>query len=92
MSGRTNPITKLVINLSSYNSLCSGRAEVNIMPWEDMMRSIKKGGKRTKWEQREPYAFWKGNPYVAKNRLELLKCNLSDQYDWNVRLYYQVID
>ncbi|MBA0656040.1 hypothetical protein Goklo_008440 [Gossypium klotzschianum] len=59
------------------------------MPWEDMLRAIKKGRKRTKWEQREPYAFWKGNPHVAKNRLDLMKCNLSDQYDWNVRLYYK---
>ncbi|MFQ6637032.1 hypothetical protein Gotur_012882 [Gossypium turneri] len=66
-----------------------GWAEVNIMPWEDMLRAIKKGRKRTKWEQREPYAFWKGNPHVAKNRLDLMKCNLSDQYDWNVRLYYK---
>ncbi|KAE8703685.1 Downstream target of A 2 [Hibiscus syriacus] len=66
-----------------------GWAEVKIMPWEDTLRAIKKGLKRLKWEEREPYAFWKGNPYVAEDRLDLMKCNLSDKYDWNVRLYHQ---
>ncbi|KAE8699736.1 Downstream target of A 2 [Hibiscus syriacus] len=66
-----------------------GWAEVNIMPWEQMLRAIKKGRERIKWEDREPYAFWKGNPYVAADRVDFLKCNLSDKNDWNVRLYKQ---
>ena len=74
-----------------FSLLCSGRAEVNIMPWEEMLRAIKKGNKRIKWEKREPYAYWRGNPYVAADRVDLLKCNFSDKYDWNVRLYTQVI-
>ncbi|GMI69637.1 hypothetical protein like AT5G23850 [Hibiscus trionum] len=66
-----------------------GWAEVNIMPWEDTLSAIKKGAERLKWEDREPYAFWKGNPYVAEHRLDLMKCNLTDKFDWNVRLFHQ---
>ncbi|MBA0634938.1 hypothetical protein Godav_028838, partial [Gossypium davidsonii] len=68
-----------------------GWAEVNIKPWEETLRAIKKGRERIKWEKREPYAYWKGNPYVAKDRVDLLKCNLSDKNDWNVRIYKQVL-
>ncbi|XVE73884.1 hypothetical protein DITRI_Ditri11bG0154400 [Diplodiscus trichospermus] len=66
-----------------------GWAEVNIMPWEHMLRAIKEGNKRIKWEKRVPYAYWKGNPHVSVERMDLLKCNLSDEYDWKVRLYKQ---
>ncbi|XP_022759545.1 O-glucosyltransferase rumi-like [Durio zibethinus] len=66
-----------------------GWAEVNIMPWEEMLKAIKKGNERVKWEERTPYAYWRGNPYVAADRVDFLKCNLSDKYDWNVRLYSQ---
>ncbi|KAK8509621.1 hypothetical protein V6N12_001706 [Hibiscus sabdariffa] len=66
-----------------------GWAEVNIMPWEYTLRAIKKGTERLKWKDREPYAFWKGNPYVAEDRLDLMKCNVSDKFDWNVRLFHQ---
>ena len=31
-----------------FTLLCSGRAEINIMPWEEMLRAIKKGNKRIK--------------------------------------------
>lgn len=39
---------------------------------------------------REPYAYWKGNPAVAETRQELMKCNVSDNQDWNARVYAQV--
>lgn len=39
---------------------------------------------------REPYAYWKGNPAVAVTRQELLNCNVSDKQDWNARVYIQV--
>lgn len=39
---------------------------------------------------REPYAYWKGNPVVAETRMDLLKCNVSDKQDWNARVYAQV--
>ncbi|XVF80042.1 hypothetical protein PTKIN_Ptkin15bG0038800 [Pterospermum kingtungense] len=66
-----------------------GWAEINIMPWEEMLRAIKKGNERIKWKNRVPYAYWKGNPYVSEDRVDLMKCNLSDKYDWDVQLYSQ---
>ncbi|XVF33359.1 hypothetical protein REPUB_Repub17cG0161700 [Reevesia pubescens] len=66
-----------------------GWAEIDIMPWEEKLKAIKKGNERIKWEDRVPYAYWKGNPFVAEDRKDLLNCNLSDEYDWNVRLYSQ---
>ncbi|KAE8733329.1 Downstream target of A 2 [Hibiscus syriacus] len=66
-----------------------GWAEVKILPWEQMLRAIKQGREKIKWEEREPYAFWKGNPHVAADRVDLMKCNLSDKNDWNVRVYKQ---
>ncbi|KAK3227102.1 hypothetical protein Dsin_006964 [Dipteronia sinensis] len=66
-----------------------GWAEINIKPWEGLLKDIKEGNNRSKWMDREPYAYWKGNPYVAESRQELLKCNVSDKHDWNARLYVQ---
>lgn len=39
--------------------------------------------------EREPYAYWKGNPLVAETRRDLLTCNVSDVQDWNARLFVQ---
>ncbi|OMP00448.1 Lipopolysaccharide-modifying protein [Corchorus olitorius] len=66
-----------------------GWAEVNIMPWDNTLSAIKKGMQRTEWEDRVPYAYWRGNPYVSAERVEFLKCNRSNDHDWNVRLYRQ---
>ncbi|XVF73224.1 hypothetical protein PTKIN_Ptkin12aG0184300 [Pterospermum kingtungense] len=66
-----------------------GWAEVKIKPWEAMLRAIKRGNERIKWDKRVPYAYWRGNPYVATDRVDLFKCNSSSKYDWNVRLYKQ---
>ncbi|KAL5565614.1 hypothetical protein UlMin_028778 [Ulmus minor] len=66
-----------------------GWAELNIRPWANLLEDIKEGNKRTKWEDREPYAYWRGNPYVAPTRDDLLKCDVSDEHDWNTRLYVQ---
>ncbi|CAI0424936.1 unnamed protein product, partial [Linum tenue] len=66
-----------------------GWAETNIRPWKNVLEDIKQGNKRRKWKDREPYAYWRGNPNVAPTRGDLLKCNLSDNYDWNARLYTQ---
>ncbi|KAJ0967209.1 hypothetical protein J5N97_024126 [Dioscorea zingiberensis] len=38
---------------------------------------------------REPYAYWKGNPMVSTTRYDLLKCNVSESHDWNARIYVQ---
>ncbi|KAG8475104.1 hypothetical protein CXB51_032025 [Gossypium anomalum] len=56
------------------STLAPPLAEVNIMPWEDMLRAIKKGRKRTKWEQREPYAFWKGSTWSVSKKY-ILACD-----------------
>ncbi|KAE8693806.1 hypothetical protein F3Y22_tig00110793pilonHSYRG00042 [Hibiscus syriacus] len=62
--------------------------EVNIKPWEEMVRAIKKEAARVRWEKREPYAYWKGAA-TSRDRSDLLKCNLSHKHDGNVRLYLQ---
>lgn len=71
-----------------FSDFC--RAETNIRPWRSMLKGIKEGNKKTKWEDRVPYAYWKGNPHVSPWRGELMQCNVTDQNDWNTRLYIQV--
>ncbi|CAL0314508.1 unnamed protein product [Lupinus luteus] len=66
-----------------------GWAEINIRPWEYVLNDIKEGNKRIKWKDREPFAYWKGNPAVDETRKDLLKCNVSDAHDWNARLFVQ---
>ena len=66
------------------------RSEINIKPWEVLLKDLKEGNKRTPWKNREAYAYWKGNPEVAETRKDLLKCNVSDQQDWNARVFAQV--
>ncbi|KAM7276100.1 hypothetical protein ACFE04_017966 [Oxalis oulophora] len=68
-----------------------GWPEVKVSPWESMLKKIKEESKKTKWKDRELYAYWKGNPKVAWTRIELMKCNLSQKFDWNARLYFQAI-
>lgn len=59
-------------------------------PWVVLLNDLKEGNKRTKWMEREPFAYWKGNPAVATTRQELMKCNVSETQDWNARVYAQV--
>ncbi|XP_023552264.1 protein O-glucosyltransferase 1-like isoform X1 [Cucurbita pepo subsp. pepo] len=66
-----------------------GWSEINIKPWEVLLKDLKEGNKRTPWKNREAYAYWKGNPEVAETRKDLLKCNVSDQQDWNARVFAQ---
>ncbi|KAF4386731.1 hypothetical protein F8388_006686 [Cannabis sativa] len=66
-----------------------GWAECNIKPWKNVLADIKEGNNRTKWKDRVPYAYWRGNPYVAPTRRDLLKCNVSQKNDWNTRIYIQ---
>ncbi|KAJ6933585.1 hypothetical protein NC651_008855 [Populus alba x Populus x berolinensis] len=66
-----------------------GWAEINIKPWDKLLRDLKEGNNRSRWIDREPYAYWKGNPFVAETRKDLLTCNVSDQQDWNARLFIQ---
>lgn len=55
-----------------------------------LLNDLEEGNNRRKWVDREPYAYWKGNPAVAATRQDLLKCNVSDKQDWNARVYAQV--
>lgn len=72
-------------------SVSHNRAEINIKPWDSILKEIKEGNKRIRWMEREPYAYWKGNPFVAETRKNLLTCNVSEKQDWNARLFVQVI-
>ncbi|XP_011023363.1 PREDICTED: O-glucosyltransferase rumi homolog [Populus euphratica] len=66
-----------------------GWAETNIKPWKIVLEGMVEGNKKIKWQDREPYAYWRGNPHVSPNREDLMKCNVSDKYDWLARLYEQ---
>ncbi|KAI4351743.1 hypothetical protein L6164_006067 [Bauhinia variegata] len=66
-----------------------GWAEVNIKPWEIVVGELKEGNKRIGWMNREPYAYWKGNPTVAETRQDLMKCDVTQGQEWNARLYAQ---
>ncbi|KAL0403143.1 UNVERIFIED_CONTAM: hypothetical protein Sradi_1955100 [Sesamum radiatum] len=66
-----------------------GWPEINIKPWEALLEDLKAGNKRSRWTEREPNAYWKGNPYVAATRMDLLDCNVSDEFDWGARIYAQ---
>ncbi|KAG6422575.1 hypothetical protein SASPL_119153 [Salvia splendens] len=66
-----------------------GWPEIRIKPWQLLSKELKEGNTRTRWTDREPYAYWKGNPNVAATRMDLLKCNVSDKQDWNARVYAQ---
>ncbi|KAI3783995.1 hypothetical protein L1987_43086 [Smallanthus sonchifolius] len=66
-----------------------GWAEINIKPWDLLLKDLSNGNKRIEWIDREPYAYWKGNPWVAEHRKDLLTCNVSNTQDWNARLYIQ---
>ncbi|XP_059667081.1 uncharacterized protein LOC132312644 isoform X2 [Cornus florida] len=66
-----------------------GWPETNIKPWDALLRDLNEGNKRRRWLNREPYAYWRGNPNIAANRMDLIKCNVSDKQDWNARLYIQ---
>ncbi|XP_075493547.1 uncharacterized protein LOC142531332 [Primulina tabacum] len=64
-----------------------GWPEINIKPWETLSKGIAEGNKRTSWMEKEPYAYWKGNPTVNPRRKDLLRCNVSPKQDWNARVY-----
>ena len=63
-----------------------GWPEVNIRPWGPLLEEVERESRRVPWHDREPYAFWKGNPDVGGLRSDLMRCNGSD---WNARLVRQ---
>ncbi|KAA0033638.1 O-glucosyltransferase rumi-like protein [Cucumis melo var. makuwa] len=66
-----------------------GWPEINIKPWETLMKELKEGNGRKKWINRENYAYWKGNAFISMPRYKLLKCSRSTQHDWKARVYMQ---
>ncbi|XP_051113192.1 uncharacterized protein LOC127239201 [Andrographis paniculata] len=65
-----------------------GWSEINIRPWDEEFRKIKKGSKRRSWANKFPVAFWKGNPdVVSPVRTALLECNNTEQ--WNALILRQ---
>nr|XP_043623954.1 uncharacterized protein LOC122595614 isoform X2 [Erigeron canadensis] len=68
-----------------------GWPETNQKAWEVTLEEIKQGNKKVKWMDREPYAYWKGNPTVSPIRVDLKKCNVNNttHVDWNTRLFFQ---
>ncbi|XP_062184736.1 uncharacterized protein LOC133888482 isoform X2 [Phragmites australis] len=66
-----------------------GWPEINLKPWDALQEDLKDGNNRVRWLDREPYAYWKGNPSVSVTRQELVKCNVSSTQDWNARIYNQ---
>jgi Glycosyl transferase family 90 len=54
------------------------------------LEEIRNTSEGLKWKDRSPYAFWKGNPWVAKTRQDLMRCKPSNGHDWNARLFAQV--
>ena len=68
------------------------RPEIRIKPWNSLKEDLEEGNNRTKWIDREPYAYWKGNINLGPARKELSKCIKTDQEDWNARIYDLVIN
>jgi hypothetical protein len=85
-------ICALMFNTKHKHSiiLCDDRPEINIKPWNALQKELDSGNKSVKWSDREPYAYWKGNPDVAATRQELVKCNVSSTQEYNARIYKQV--
>lgn len=63
-----------------------GWPEINIKPWEVLVKELEEGNRRIKWEDREPFAYWKGNLHMGQ-RHYLLSCNSTQQ--WGAQIYSQ---
>ncbi|CAN6823917.1 unnamed protein product [Brassica oleracea var. botrytis] len=50
------------------------RPAINIKEWNKLSKAISEGIRKVKWEERKPYAYWKGNPGVARIRRALMRC------------------
>ncbi|OEL27866.1 hypothetical protein BAE44_0011113 [Dichanthelium oligosanthes] len=68
-----------------------GWPEVNIRPWAPLLEEMAAEMDRLPWAEREPYAYWKGNPGVTGDRGDLFRCNndSSRGVEWNARVFAQ---
>ncbi|KAH7848345.1 hypothetical protein Vadar_001670 [Vaccinium darrowii] len=60
--------------------------EVNVKPWETFRNELDEGNHKVKWKDREPYAYWRGNP-LNQVRQNLLRCNVSEKPDSGAMVY-----
>lgn len=64
-----------------------GWPEVQIPPWEVLAKDILDASHEVKWMDRDPTAFWRGNPQVSRQRQDLFRCKRRPH--WSGRLYAQ---
>lgn len=65
-----------------------GWPEVNIRPWDEEFRDIKRGSQARSWPKKWPRAYWKGNPDVGSPiRTSLLECNHTKK--WGAQIMIQ---
>ncbi|CAK9164206.1 unnamed protein product [Ilex paraguariensis] len=65
-----------------------GWSEINIGPWDEEFKNIKRGSQAQSWPKKWPLAYWKGNPDVnSPIRTELLQCN--DTRQWRAQIVRQ---
>ncbi|AQK57939.1 uncharacterized protein LOC100283078 [Zea mays] len=65
-----------------------GWPEVNIRPWAPLLEEMAAEMGRLPWADREPYAYWKGNPTVSAERADLRRCNDSSS-SGGTRVFWQ---
>ncbi|KAH7849187.1 hypothetical protein Vadar_014281 [Vaccinium darrowii] len=63
-----------------------GWPEVHVKPWETFRKELDESNHKVKWKDREPYAFWRGNP-LNRLRQNLLRCNVSEKPDSGAMVY-----
>ncbi|KAK6920152.1 Glycosyl transferase CAP10 domain [Dillenia turbinata] len=66
-----------------------GWVETNIKPWRDVISDIKEGNQKIKWNDRVPFAYWRGNPHVSPVRADLMRCNITEKQNYSTLLYVQ---
>ncbi|XP_039002493.1 O-glucosyltransferase rumi-like [Hibiscus syriacus] len=65
-----------------------GWSEVNIKPWDEQFKEIKRGSRAQTWVKKIKRAYWKGNPDVQSPiRTELMGCN--DSSLWGTEIIRQ---
>ncbi|CAN1793350.1 hypothetical protein LINPERHAP1_LOCUS19992 [Linum perenne] len=80
-----------VLGLWTFLSFVGCRAEVNIKPWKSLVSDIIEKNKKNKWEDRVPYAYWKGNPkdWEQEERNGYAHSKLEDQCTHRYKIYIE---
>lgn len=64
-----------------------GWPEIQTPAWEILSKEIQNGSQKIKWADRDPTAYWKGNPFMGQGRHDLMNCG--DRPHWGGRVYRQ---